>query len=103
MSTKPTVVIIQQYMCVQSLSHVQLFAPMDYSPPGSSAHSISQARILESVAISFSNIYIYTHTHIYIHIYISQIIMLYTLNSYSVVCHLHLSKTGAWEKEINKR
>ena len=103
MSTKPTVVIIQQYMCVQSLSHVQLFAPMDYSPPGSSAHSISQARILESVAISFSNIYIYTHTHIYIHIYISQIIMLYTLNSYSVVCHLYLSKTGAWEKEINKR
>ena len=78
MSTKPTVVIIQQYMCVQSLSHVQLFAPMDYSPPGSSAHSISQARILESVAISFSNIYIYihththTHTHIYTHIYISN-------------------------------
>ena len=26
---------------------------MDYSPPGSSAHGISQARILEWVAISF--------------------------------------------------
>ena len=26
--------------------------PMDYSPPGSSAHGISQARILEWVAIS---------------------------------------------------
>ena len=27
---------------------------MDYSPPGSSVHGISQARILEWVAISFS-------------------------------------------------
>ena len=29
---------------------------MDYSPPGSSVHGISQARILEWVAISFSRI-----------------------------------------------
>ena len=30
-----------------SQSHVQLFCdPMDYSPPGSSVHGISQARIL---------------------------------------------------------
>ena len=37
------------------LSCVQLFCdPMDYSPPGSSAHGISQARILELVVISFS-------------------------------------------------
>ena len=28
--------------------------PMDYSPPGSSGHGISQARILEWVAIPFS-------------------------------------------------
>ena len=28
--------------------------PMDFSPPGSSVHEISQARILEWVAISFS-------------------------------------------------
>ena len=28
--------------------------PMDYSPPGSSVHEISQARVLEQVAISFS-------------------------------------------------
>ena len=28
--------------------------PMDYSPPGSSVYGISQARILEWVAISFS-------------------------------------------------
>ena len=34
------------------LSHVGLFAiPMDYSLPGSSVHGISQARILEWVAI----------------------------------------------------
>ena len=31
-----------------------LWDPMDYSPPGSSAHGILQARILELVAISFS-------------------------------------------------
>ena len=30
--------------------------PMDYSPPGSSVHRISQARILEQVAISFSRV-----------------------------------------------
>ena len=30
--------------------------PMDYSPPGSSVHGILQARILEWVAIFFSNI-----------------------------------------------
>ena len=41
-------------MQVCLLSHVQLFATMDYSPPGSSAHGISQVRILEWVAISFS-------------------------------------------------
>ena len=36
-------------------SHVWLFCdPVDYSPPGSSLHGISQTRILEWVAISFS-------------------------------------------------
>ena len=36
------------------LSHVWLFCdPMDCSPPGFSVHGISQARILEWVAISF--------------------------------------------------
>ena len=39
---------------VQSLSCVQLFAfPVDCSPLGSSGHGISQARMLEQVAISF--------------------------------------------------
>ena len=32
-----------------------LFNPMDCSPPGFSVHGIFQARILEWVAISFSN------------------------------------------------
>ena len=40
---------------VQLLSRVQLFCnPMDCSPPSSSVHGISQARMLEWVAISFS-------------------------------------------------
>ena len=40
---------------VQLLSDVQHFCnPMDYNPPGSSVHGISQARILEWVAIFFS-------------------------------------------------
>ena len=38
---------------VKSLSHVQLCHPMDCRPLGSSVHGISQARILEWVAISF--------------------------------------------------
>ena len=37
------------------LIHVQLGDPTDCSPPGSSVHGICQARILEWVAISFSN------------------------------------------------
>ena len=35
-------------------SHLTLCNPMDCSPPGSSIHSISQARLLKWVAISFS-------------------------------------------------
>ena len=30
--------------------------PMDYSPPGSSVHGIFQARVLEWVAIAFSEV-----------------------------------------------
>ena len=37
-----------------SLKCFQLCNPIDYSPPGSSVHRILQARILEWVAISFS-------------------------------------------------
>ena len=35
-------------------SHLTLWNPMDYSPPGSSVHGILQARILEWVSIPFS-------------------------------------------------
>ena len=37
-----------------SLSHILLCDPMDCSPPRFSVHGISQARILERDAISFS-------------------------------------------------
>ena len=50
-------VFFKIYICVsavQSLSCVHLFCDsVDSSPPGSSVHGISQARILEWVAISF--------------------------------------------------
>ena len=43
------------FVVIESISYIQLFSdPMDCSLPGSSVHGISQARILEWVAISFS-------------------------------------------------
>ena len=41
--------------CLVTKSYPALSDPMDCSPPGSSFHGISQARILEWVTISFSN------------------------------------------------
>ena len=41
-------------VCVLSHSVVSNCDPMDYSPTGASVHGISQARILEWVAIAFS-------------------------------------------------
>ena len=43
-------------MCLSSGAKLYptLWDPMDCSPPGSSVHGISQARILQWVAISFS-------------------------------------------------
>ena len=43
-------------MHAQSLSHVRLCNPMDCSLPDSSVHGIFQVRILEWVAISFTNL-----------------------------------------------
>ena len=43
--------IALMFVCCLSLT---LFDPMDCSPPSCSVHDISQARILEWVAISFS-------------------------------------------------
>jgi len=42
------------HVCVHSQSCPIPCEPIDYSPPGSSAHGISRARVLEWVAISFS-------------------------------------------------
>ena len=43
------------YVVVKSLSCIQIFRDlMDCSLPGSSVHGISQERVLEWVAISFS-------------------------------------------------
>ena len=44
-----------QCMKVKSLSRARLSDPMDCSLPGSSTHGIFQARVLEWVAIAFSN------------------------------------------------
>ena len=54
------------YVCVCTLSPVWLCDPMDCSPPGSSVHGISQARILEWVAFSFSrgSSYSWDQTHV---------------------------------------
>ena len=64
-----------QYMKGKSESEVAqscptLCDPMDCSPPSSSVHGIFQARVLEWVAIAFSNIYTHTQTHTHTHIYI---------------------------------
>ena len=47
----------QRRIVVQSLSRVRLFcSPVDCSLPGSSVHGISQARILELVAVFFTQL-----------------------------------------------
>ena len=49
-------------VCAKSLqSCLTLCYPMDHSLPGSSVHGILQARILEWVAMPFSNIYMYVY------------------------------------------
>ena len=56
-SSMETYALMFSKMCVYVLvtqSCPILWDPMDCSPPGSSVHGILQARILESVAISFS-------------------------------------------------
>ena len=46
--------LLQKWKVVVGQSCQTLCDPMDCSPPGSSVHEISQARILEWVAVSFS-------------------------------------------------
>ena len=47
---------LEEFKKVKLLSRVRLCDPMDCSLPGSSIHGIFQARVLEWVAISFSNV-----------------------------------------------
>ena len=47
-----------RYCCLVAKSCLILCDRMDYSPPGSSVHGISQAKILEWFAISFSGIFL---------------------------------------------
>ena len=46
--------LLWRTVCAYAQSCLTLCSPMDYSPPGSSVHGISQGRILEWVAISYS-------------------------------------------------
>ena len=51
-TTPPTAkTVTAVYVCVQWLSHVWVCGPMDCSPPGSSVTGVSQARLLEWVAV----------------------------------------------------
>ena len=50
----PECYTVLQNMCSVTQSYLTLCGPVDCSPPGSSVHGISQARILEWVAISCS-------------------------------------------------
>ena len=60
-------------MHAKLLSCVWLCNPMDCSPPGSSVHGIPQARILEWVAISFSNVREYSYVYTFIYISVSSV------------------------------
>ena len=50
------------HACMHAQSCLTLCNPMDSSPPGSSVHGISQAKILEWDAISYSNVYLLQNT-----------------------------------------
>ena len=49
-----------------------LYDPMDCSPPGSSAHWIFQARVLEWGAIAFSDIHLYVYLNLNLNFHISS-------------------------------
>ena len=69
-----------------------LHYPMDCSPPGSSAHGIFQARVLEGVPLP-SLVYMYMYIYIYIYMcvcvfYIFFSIMIYDRILITVPCAL---------------
>ena len=51
-----TTLLLPTHIPPPSCTHAQSCNPMDCSPPGCSVHGLFQARILEWVAISFSNL-----------------------------------------------
>ena len=68
---------------VKSLGRVRLCDPMDCSPPGSSVHGISQARVLEWGAYSLnSNLTenVRSFCIIYFHLYVKPVIECLTVN-----------------------
>ena len=80
-------------VCVSHLVMSTLCDPMDCNPPGSSVHGILQARLLEWVAISFSNVYTYIlflkfPSHLSHHRALSKVPVLYRRFSF-VVYFIH--------------
>ena len=82
-------------VCVCIQSYLTLYDPVNCSLPGSTVHWIFQARILEWVAISYSNIYSYIY--IYIYIYTHTHIYIYTQLNY---CTVHLKLTELHKSTI---
>ena len=86
----------QQSLCMRAVRAYSLQScstlcnPMDYGPPGSSVHGILQARVLEWVAISFSQAYVYIYANTYIYyvhtVYIYEYIYKYILK----VLHIYI-------------
>ena len=70
-------------LCSAAQSCLTLCNPMSYSPPGSSVHGISQARILEWVAISFSTVLFYLNEILkqLFELLLRQIVHIYYLGS----------------------
>ena len=61
-----TTLLLPTHLPPPSCTCAQSCDPMDYSPPGSSVHGLIQVRILEWVAISFSNKLIFNKYEKYI-------------------------------------
>ena len=79
--------------CLVAKSCLTLSSPIDCSPPSSSVHGISQARMLEWVAISFSRRSSWPREQIHVSCIGGWIIFsTEPLGKYKQVCKLHLSK-----------
>ena len=80
--TKNKTNILSHCVHAQSLNCVWLFeTPMDCSPPGFSAHVVSQARTLEQAAISFSRWWSWPREGIQVSFIFRQILHHWTLGS----------------------